>query len=153
MSQDFNMIRHALEEHLAAINENTSEIQALFDYLQELEVKTEKLSARLDQLQLKNDVVAMPEKQQCISLTQLEKKIFLTLYTETTPLCWTEIAQRTEFPLAIIQEGLSSLTEKGVPLLRTYIQDHIFFKLNPQFKEVQAKENLVTLSLQSFLPN
>ncbi|MBI2572478.1 helix-turn-helix domain-containing protein [Candidatus Woesearchaeota archaeon] len=153
MSYDFSKVRHALEEHLAAINENTSEIQALFDYLQELEVKTEKLAARLDLLQLKVDPVPCAEKPQLIPLTQLEKKIFLVLYTETTPLCWTEIAQRTGVPLPTVQECLSSLTEKGIPLLRTYVQDHIFFKINPVFKEQQAKENLVNLSLQSFLEN
>ena len=35
----FSNIRAALEEHLSAINENSNEIQALFDYLQDMESK------------------------------------------------------------------------------------------------------------------
>ena len=43
MEYEFATIRHALEEHLSSINENTSEIQSLFDYLQEMEQKVEKV--------------------------------------------------------------------------------------------------------------
>ncbi len=50
MKVDFTAIRQALEEHLSGINENTAEIQVLFDYVHELEVKFEKFSQRLDKL-------------------------------------------------------------------------------------------------------
>ena len=45
---EFHQVKQALEEHLNSINENTTEIQALFDYLQEMEIKVEKMSQRLD---------------------------------------------------------------------------------------------------------
>ena len=39
LNAGLNNLQQALEEHLTAINENTTEIQALFDYLHELEIK------------------------------------------------------------------------------------------------------------------
>ena len=45
-------IKKVLDEHLSAINDNTTEIQALFDYLQEIETKNESLTKRLEELQL-----------------------------------------------------------------------------------------------------
>ncbi|HIH12450.1 MAG: hypothetical protein QT02_C0003G0006 [archaeon GW2011_AR9] len=147
MRAEFTNIRHALEEHLTSINENTSEIQALFDYLTEMEVKVDKLSQRLDQLQLNQPT----SKPYVIPLNQLEKRIFLVLYTETTPLSYEEISAKSGIPTPLVPECLSVLMNKGVPFLRTFINDQIFLKLEPSFKEMQAKENLVNLSLQSFM--
>ncbi len=142
---EFTKIRQALEEHLSAINDNTAEIQALFDYLQELEVKVDKVNQRLDSLQLSAD------KAKPSSLTLIEKKVFLVLYTEEMPLVAEEIAVRAEMPPALVPECLSQLGRKGVPLQRTFMKDQLFWCLDRTFKERQAKENLINLSLQSFM--
>jgi len=149
INTEFQKVRHALEEHLSAINENTSEIQGLFDYLQEMENKIEKLSQRLDQLQLNQDLPL--EKANIMSLNHTEKKVFLTLYTEEMPLSYREIAERAKVPLSIIPECISSLTSKGIRIVRSLYNDSLFFKIDSKFKELQAKENLVNLSLESFM--
>lgn len=149
MKVDFTALRQALEEHLSAINENTAEIQALFDYVHELEVKMDKLSQRLDQVQLQQDTPL--EKTTTLSLNQTEKKIFLVLYTAEGGLSYQEIASRSGLPFSLIPECISSLVHKGIPLQRFYCHNQLFFKLNPEFKELQAKENIVNLSLQSFM--
>ena len=146
MAMQFEHIRAALEEHLLAINENTGEIQALFDYLHEMESKMEKLSTRLDALQLSE-----PGKVDITPLDQDEKRLFLTLYTEQTPLSYQELAQKVGCDTGLVIEHVSSLVRKGVPLQRSYANKQLFFTLDPQFKEMQAKENLVNLSLQSFI--
>ena len=147
--EDLENVKNALEEHLSAINENTSEIQALFDYIHELETKIEKLSTRLDETQLNQNL--QPPKKEIAPLNQMEKKIFLTLYTEETALSSAEISARTGIALSIVPEELSALTSKGIPLIRNVCENQLFFKLDPCFKELQAKENLVNLSLQSFM--
>ena len=139
-------IKQLLEEHLIAINENTAEIQAMFDYLQEIEHKVERLAQRVDQLQLVTEKQAMP-----LALTHLEKKVFLALYVEETPLCYQEIAVKTNLPVSLIPECISSLVAKCIPLQRSFYNEKLFLKLDPKFKEMQAKENVVNLSLQSFL--
>ena len=149
MMDEFQHIREALEEHLSSINENTTEIQALFDYLQEMEIRVEKMCQRLDNLQL---CFGQPLQKPTVEpLDQLEKKVFLVMYTETMPLSYEEISANARVPSGLVPECISSLIDKGVPLLRSLVNNQLFFKLSPSFKELQAKENLVNLSLHSFL--
>ena len=147
----FDLIRSALEEHLESINENTTEIQALFDFIQEVEQKIDKLSARLDQTQIKQSV-EVPQIQELVKpLNQVEKEIFLVFYTENLPLSYDEISQRARIPVSTVKESISTLISKGLPLLRSFINTNMFYKLSPSFKERQAKENVINLSLESFM--
>ncbi len=147
MQEEWRRMRQALEEHLTAINENSSEIQAVLDYVQEVELKVEKLSQRIDRLQL----IQSAEKPLIVPLNQEERKVFLTLYTEDVPLSFNEIAKKSQLSESLVPECMSSLVQKGIPLQRSYACNQLFFKLTPQFKELQAKENVVNLSLQSFM--
>lgn len=149
MKKELLNFKRALEEHLSAINENTSEIQVVFDYLQEVETKVDKLNHRLDEMQLTQ---GLPLSKPCItSLSHDEKTVFLILYTEEKPLTMEEISERTHLSLSLIVDLISALTKKGIPLQRSYANEQFFFSLNPEFKEIQAKENLVNLSLESFI--
>ena len=148
MKKEFELIKQALEEHLSGINENTSEIQGLFDYVHEVEMKIDKLTSRLDNLQLSQD---QKDTFEIAPLTQLERKVFLALYTEESPLSYQEISIKTELPLSLVPECVSSLVGKGVPFRRSFVNNTLFLSLDPSFKELQAKENLVNLSLESFL--
>lgn len=143
----FSKIRADLEEHLSAINENSSEIQSLFDYLQELDHKIEKVSTRLDQIQLDQTT----NRQNNIKpLNSFEKQIFLTLYTEEVALTFRDLSVRINAPLDLVQEGISHLIKKGVPIIRSHFNNQMFLQLDQDFKERQAKENLINLSLNSF---
>ncbi len=146
---ELRSVRHIIDDHLRSINENTSEIQVLFDYLQQIEKKVDKLSQRLDHVQLAQGKI--PEKPFISSLNHAEKKIFVIMYTEPLALSCEEISRKTNFSQAFVGESISSLISKGVPLHRSFVQDQFFFSLEPWFKELQAKENLVNLSLQSFM--
>ncbi|HLC52570.1 MAG TPA: hypothetical protein VJI98_04970, partial [Candidatus Nanoarchaeia archaeon] len=129
-----------------AINENTSEIQVMLDYLQEMEAKIEKLSQRIDKLQLVDR-----EKPLIFPLTREEKKVFLVFYTEEASLTFRDIALKSNIHLSLVSDLISSLVQKGIPLQRSHFNGSLFLKLEPGFKELQAKENVVNLSLQSFL--
>ena len=148
MDEELNSAQHQLDDHLQAINENTSEIQTLFDFLQEMEKKIDTLTEKLERLQLDNTIEQKPIT---VSLTQMEKKVFLVLYTEQLPQSYAELAEKTELPLAVIPECLSSIIAKGIPLVRVYYKEKLYLKLAPKFKEIQAKEKIVNLSLQSFI--
>lgn len=142
-------MRKMLEEHLAAINDNTAEVQALFDYLQELEIKLEKISQRLDQTQLS---LGIPKPKISIApLNQMERKVFLVLYTGENLLTYQEIAVKAELSVSVVPECISSLIQKGIPFRRSFFENQLFVGLEPGFKELQAKENIVNLSLQSFM--
>lgn len=151
MNKEFVAIRKMLEEHLAAINDNTAEVQALFDYLQELEIKLEKFSQRLDQTQLS---LGIPKPRISVApLNKMERKVFLILYTGDSLMTYLELAEKAELSVSVIPECISSLIQKGVPFRRSFFENQLFVGLEPGFKELQAKENIVNLSLQSFMDN
>jgi len=149
MRKEIEKIKQALDEQVAAINDNSSEIQALFDYLREIEVKLDKAVQRLDTMQLTHDE-KMGEKRLITPLNKMEMKLFLVLYTEEMPMTFIEIAKKAELAFALVPEYISSLVSKGIPLHRTFVNNQLFLKLDPAFKEVQAKENVVNLALTSF---
>jgi len=149
LKKQFLLVRQTLSEHLSAINENTSELQSFFDYLQELDQKIEKLSQRIDQVQLQNQIPKI--KPYIAPLNSTEKKIFLTLYTEEKPLNCLEISQKSGVPLSIIREHITTLSQKGIPFNRSFLNNKTFYQLDPQFKDWQAKENIINLSLDSFI--
>jgi predicted transcriptional regulator len=149
--KELEKIKNVLEEHLSSINDNTSEIQSLFDYLQEVENKIDRLSQRLDQVQLSNNSEEEHEKPTITPLDHTERKVFLALYTEEMPLSYREIAERALVPSSVVSDCLSSLATKGIPILRSFCNNQLFIKLSPSFKERQAKENLINLSLHSFM--
>lgn len=148
LTDAFEHIRQQFEEHLSAINDNAFEVQALFDYLHEIDLKLDKVTQRLDQLQLMQHLPAAPAT---YSLTHMETKIFLALYTEEVPLAFKEIAAKTNLPYSLVPEYISSLVEKGIPMVRSFYNDKLFLQLDPHFKEMQAKQNVVNVSLASFL--
>lgn len=149
MKEEFNSIKRVLEEHLNSINDNTDEIQVLFDYLHDIETKMDRLSSRLDQLQMSQN--SSVEKIKISPLTTDEKKIFLVLYTEEHQLTFEEIAKKSHLSCPIVKEKLNTLVEKGIPLERFYSNGQFFFSITKEFKDIQAKENLVNLSLESFM--
>lgn len=48
----FSKIKEEMEEHLQTINESTDEIQQNYEYLMDLEKKMDKLSEKVEQIQL-----------------------------------------------------------------------------------------------------
>lgn len=143
------LAEQSLSEHLSAINENTSELQSLFDYLQEIDQKIEKLAQRIDQIQLQTNIPQ--EKPFVAPLNQTEKKIFVVLYTEERPLNCLDLSQKSGVPSSILRDHLALMAQKGIPLDRIFKDTQTYYKLNAKFKEWQAKENILNLSLDSFI--
>jgi len=49
-----------------------------------------------------------------------------------------------------VPEHLRSITTKGIPLTRSLIDKKVLVQIDAKFKERQAKENIVNLSLDTF---
>lgn len=148
MKEGLEAIKAALEEHLSSINDNTTEIQVLFDFLQDVERKVDGVSQRLDQLQVAQGT-SVP--QSIRPLYHEEKEIFLVMYTEEAPLTIEEISRKAGQSSAAVMECIAALSRKGIPVQRVFANDQFFFSLDKQFKERQARENIVNLSLASFM--
>lgn len=146
-----SQIREEIDDHLTAINENTQELQSNFAFLLEMDAKFDKLSQRLEKVE--RLLAEQPQKIEVKPLNYPEKQVFRVLYLEEAPLTYEDIAHKTGLSLALVSEYVSALIEKGVPLIKSYYQSKPFLKLNPEFKELQAKENLINLSLTSYCQN
>jgi len=158
LKAEFTKIRHEFEEHLQAINENTNEIAANYEYICELESKLDKLSERLDQIQMYLEAdsgIAVSKRKNfdVKRLNRMEQQVFLVIYTleeEKGSLTYDDIAKRLNISEQLAGNYVTSIIEKGVPIMKRYINSKPYLRLDPDFKTLQAKENILQLSLQEF---
>ena len=135
-------LKDELDDHREAINENTNEIQSNYEYLCRLESKIDKLAERLDELTLFRQ-----ELDYCISdLTTREKEVFLALYTAADFIAYRDIGRRTGLTENLVICYISNLITKGVPVLKKYVNGEVRLALEPRFKELQMKKNIVGIN-------
>lgn len=154
----FTSINREFEEHLQSINENTNEIAANYEYICELESKIDKLSARLDKIQMHLEVgsanfIADRGHFDVKRLNRREQDVFLAIYTleeETGSLTYGDIAKKLGISEHLAGSYVTCLIEKGVPILKRYINSKPYLRLDPEFKTLQTKENILQLSLDEF---
>ena len=140
----FSQIREEFDDHLVAINENTEEMQSFQNYLCDLDEKIDKLNARIDNIHLALRSITSEKKD--IMLSVAEQKLFLLMYTfENGFLSLEDISVRARLTVEEVRSLVSSLLDKGVSLVREVADGQVFFKLNPQFRERQVKEQVVRI--------
>lgn len=146
-------LKKEFDEHLQAINENTVEIQSNHSYLSDLDLKLNKLSERLDQIQFflqrhSNFSAESVDSYDIKPLTRKEQYVFLVLYAledEKGSASYTDIAKKTGFPETLTRDYITSIIEKGVPLIKKYVNNKAYLKLDKEFKRLQAKENILMI--------
>ncbi len=153
----FNTIKEEFEEHLGSINENTNEIQANYEYLCNIDSKIDKLNEKIEDLQLfinrlaTKDYKKHNEKQvyNHIFLTTREKEVFLALYTmaeEKGPITYKVISRRIGLTEFMVREYVTNLIEKGIPVIKKYVNQEVYLDIDQKFRHMQAKENLVDIN-------
>lgn len=155
LKSDFDKIRQEFEEHLQAINENTIEIASNFEYVSEIEAKLDRLSERVDKLQmfLESNSIHAKRNFDVKRLSRKEQEVFLVVYTleeEKGNLTYKDIADKIGISEHLTASYITSLIEKGVPIIKRYFNTTPHFRLDPDFKTLQAKENILQLSLEEF---
>jgi len=150
-------IKHEFEEHLQAINENTNEIAANYEYTCELERKLDRVSERVDQIQMyleaEGNPITKTNNFDIKRLNRKEQEVFLVIYTleeEKGSLTYEDIAKKLSISEQLTAGYVTSMVEKGVPIMKRYINSKPYLRLDPEFKTLQAKENILQLSLQEF---
>ncbi len=145
----FRKIKEEMNDHLETINENTNEINSNYDYIMQIENKINKLNERLDNIEfmLKNsDDIPVEKKYKNIILTSKEEEIFLLLYSRTGDLLdYREISRSLGYTEEIAQKIVSNMIRKGIPILKKYYDNSIFLILDPDFRNLQAKKNLLDI--------
>jgi len=162
LKEDLSSVKAEFEEHLQAINENTNEIQSNYEYLCDIDGKLDKLSERIDKIQLflKSNSSYVDEGEKIFEvrpLTRTEKEVFIVLYAledEQGVVSYLDIARKTGLQYNLISNYITSMIEKGIPIMKRYIHNKPYLKLDQEFKTLQAKENLLMIdSAQKELMN
>lgn len=143
-------LKQELNEHLESINENTNEIHANYEYIQEFDQKIEKLKFRLDNMELflsekANFAQTKQEKIQIQPLSVNEKIVFMALYTSNSPISYFHISEKIGLSESLVRSYITNLIEKGVPILKKYVNSKALIALDNNFKELQAKENIIKI--------
>jgi hypothetical protein len=145
----FKKIREERDEHLESINQITNELQTAFDYISELESKYEKLKEITDELQIFKNSLLLNDKSHFsnIVLSLEEQKLFLTMYIfgEKEPLSWKFLSSKINMIDNALRNVLSSLLDKKIPITKEKIGTEWYFNIDPRFRELQSKENIITI--------
>jgi len=146
--------REEVDDHREAINENTNELQTTNEYLGAVNEKLDKMAARLDELTLLVKGKKEETKLSFSPLTKREKEVFQTLFTlcEFAPYAtYKEIARKLCITEPLAAQYVTNMVEKGIPVLKKYHEGKVYLKLDPVFRDLQAKENVI--GLNSLLSN
>ena len=150
LRESFKKIKQELEEHLETINQNTNEIHANYEYMRKLDQKMDKLNEKLEEIRMhlniiKEDVAKTKHKFEATKLTIREQEIFLVLYTATIFLSYKDIAKKLGLTESLVSNYITNLIEKGIPIVKRYVNKVTHVKLESRFKQMQAKENVLKI--------
>lgn len=140
----FRKVETELNEHLDSINGNTNEIQSVYEVLSEIEGKLDKLSAKIEDVQVQLDMKEQSNEAEIGRLTKREKEVFFALYmSESEQLTYGDLAELSGLDEVMVQEYITNLIAKGIPIQKKFIQNMIFISLDIAFKELQAKKRVI----------
>lgn len=139
----FTAVKEEMNVHLETINQNSSEIQSIYEVLSELDGKIEKLNERIDQLQMSVD----PDEDNFfpVELTMREQEVFLIIYAENDSISAKEIGKRLGFSDEMVNRYIHNMISKGIPLLKHYKNNEIFIAIDLKFKDLQARKNVLKI--------
>jgi hypothetical protein len=114
-----------------------------------LEHKYEKLKEITDELQMFKNSLLLNDKSHFsnIILSLDEQKLFLSLYVfgEKEPLSFKYLMKKLSVEQDVIKMLFSSLLDKKIPITREKIGSEWYFNIDPRFRELQTKENLIKI--------
>lgn len=152
----FNSVKKEFEDHLDSINENTNEIQSNYESILRIESKMDKIEGMLNEVnrfirQFKNqNVYFLDEDNQdsfnIMPLTNDEKQIFKVMYeleAEGVRITYQKLAYSCGISVSIVRELISALIEKGVPVIKNFLNQKVYLNIEPTFKEIQTKKNII----------
>lgn len=134
-----------MDDHRETINQNTTEVQNIYEYLHDLDAKLEKLNERIDDVHMYM-APSMAEEQFSVDLTHREQEVFVVLYASEDKVTATEIARKLGFTDEMVNRYVYNIISKGIPILKHYDNDQIYLYLDLKFKNLQARKNILKIN-------
>lgn len=143
----FQVVRDELDEHRESINQNTNEIQSSYEYLCKLDSKIDKLGERVDELTMFiRQLQGQKDKKYVVSqLTRKEQEVFLVIYTNEG-VTVKDIGRRLGLTEELVECYIENLLTKGIPLMKKRVATLTLILLDPEFKSLQTKENILEIN-------
>jgi hypothetical protein len=136
--------RDELDDYRDEINQNTNEIQSCFEFLLAMQKKLDWLAERVDDISRQSSV---PVKKDFVfaPLTQKEKELFFVLYrlSESSFVTYRQLSRELKWSETLASSYVTNMIGKGVPIVKKYEGTVVFVQLDRQFRELQAKTNVV----------
>ena len=140
----FRDVRLEMDDHLSALNENSSEIGMLQNQLREFDKKLDKLTDRVDELAS----IIQPQSSDFsnIQLNSREQEVFMVLYATEGPLTPDQVGKMLGLSRQLAAQYLYNLQLKGVPMIARNWKGELFYSLDLKFKDLQARKNVLRIS-------
>lgn len=157
IKRSFERVKKEFSDHLDAINENTNEIQSNYEFLVRLENKIDKMEQSISEInrfvtQFKLQHQYFIDEEQATFLIQPlsdeEKQVFRVMYeleAEQVKVTYQRIADVLAISVSLCREYVLSLIEKGIPITKSYVDQKVYLGLEPRFREIQTKGNVVKI--------
>lgn len=152
----FSKIKHEMNDHLNAINENTNEIQTNYEMLCAIENKYDRLSERMDEMQLLlnsllGNTVQQSESFSIKPLNKREKEVYQVLSNiqeSKGKATYEDVARRTGLTPTLVINCLGAMIQKGIPLIKRYMNNIAYVSIDEQFRNYQIKYNIIGMDQQ-----
>lgn len=149
ISSVMEQVREELDEHREGLNENVNEVQALYEYVRQVEAKLDRAISKFDELSVLVKGKTDGQRWVFTALNQKEKEVFLVLYSQTESQPFTSyklIARRLGMSESLVGSYITVLIEKGIPVIKKYQDGCVFLQLDADFRSCQAKDNIVGIN-------
>ena len=143
----FKSVKEEFDMHLDSINQNTNEIQSSYEYIMELDAKIEKLSDKIDELQMQvNPDFCQPDFSDVI-LSKREQELFMNLYTVEDRISIVDLSKKNGLTPEMCDSLLRALSSKKIPIIRQLLDGKIVVSLEYNFKDLQARKNILKIDM------
>ena len=141
------MARDEVDDHLHAINANTNEIEMQNNDICEIDNRLNKMEEKMGDLHfLLKQLVT--KAQLSVELSKDEQRVFLILYTHDKFMKPVDICSKAFLEKDVVEESLTSMADKGIPLEREILDGKVYFRMNSEFKLRQAKEQIIRIDTE-----
>lgn len=138
IKNEFSTVKDELDDHREAINQHDQELKEIYLLVEKMMEKQEE-----QQLILGNTHFFDVD----VDLTAVERRILMLLYTTDYLLSLKDISVKLGVAVTVVEQFMDSLLTKGIPLLKQKsLDDKTYIQLDPKFKEMQAKKNILKMN-------
>ncbi|MBC8494602.1 hypothetical protein H8D36_00445 [archaeon] len=141
----FKSVKDELDIHLDSINQNTNEIQSNYETISQMEVKIDKLTEKIDEMQMQLNPNAYMYNVDNVVLSMREQELFLGIYTEEDRISMPGLSRKLGLTLPMCEALINSIKIKGVPIVRQLVNEVMHVSLDYTFKDLQARKNLLKI--------